>query len=503
MTAYSTQLITRLRFSLLGLMLFIFVGVAGGTVMVIADDRRQEILNAAKTMQSLAMVLSKEADSTLALAETVLSNLVKDLDLRRLDALSDAQNIHKVLDRQHRIMQGAGEAPSFAHLFIVGPDGSVVANSVTYPPPKVRVTERDFFVYHRDHPSSELHISQPEYSHVTQERIIFLTKRLEDQSGTFLGVIGIHLKLHHFDHIYGSLGLPPGGTVTVIRSDGWGVYRYPLAESFFKKSIEDHAGFQKMMGQRAGYLDIVKSPYDDVLRVAGFYASDKYPLLSIVTVTHDSILINWLRNTIQISMMAGVGVLFIIALGVFSYRQLGHLNYALELSSHDSLTGLRNRRAFDDRIGEEWRRAIRGAYPVSLLFVDVDFFKLYNDAYGHRAGDKCLIKIAQAMEKDFVRGGEFVARYGGEEFVVLLPNTDLNEAEKSAAHLLKAVQNLQIEHKQSSVSAYVTVSIGIASLAPVQNMNKDDLIEMADSALYAAKHAGRNQCAVYSGTSRP
>ncbi|WP_170826935.1 sensor domain-containing diguanylate cyclase [Magnetovibrio blakemorei] len=500
MTGYSTQLITKLRFSLLGLMLFIFVGVTTGTVMVITDDRKQEIVNAAKTMQSLAMVLSKEADSTLALADTVLSNLIKDLDLHRLDAFSDAQHIHKVLEHQHQIMQGGGEVPSFAHLFILGPDGSVVANSVTYPTPKLNAAERDFFVYHRDHPSYELHISQPDYSKITQERVIFLTKRLEDPSGTFLGIIGIHLKLRHFDHIYGSLELPPGGTVTIIRSDGWGVYRYPMAESFFKKSIQDHAGFRKMMGQRAGYLKTTKSPYDSTLRVAGFYASDKYPLLSIVTVTHDSILINWLQSAIQISIMVGVGVLFIIALAFFSYRQLGHLNYALELSSHDSLTKLRNRRAFDDRIGEEWRRAIRGAYPVSLLFVDVDFFKLYNDEYGHRTGDKCLIKIAQAMEKDFVRAGEFVARYGGEEFVVLLPNTDLSGAEKSAMHLLKAVQGLQIEHKQSSVSAYVTVSIGIASLVPVQNMNKDDLVEMADSALYAAKHAGRNQCAVYTDT---
>lgn len=497
MAAYSSKLITKLRFSLLGLMLFIFMGGAGGTVMVIADARQQEIQGAAKGMQSLAMVLSKESDSTLALADTILTSLVKELDLHRFDAFSDAQNIYEVLKHQHQVLQGNGEAPSFAHLFVAGPDGKSVANSVTYPTPQGDAAERDFFVYHRDHKTSDLHVSQPEYSKVTQERIIYLTKRLEDSSGTFLGIIGIHLKLRHFDHIFSSLGLPPGGTVTIVRSDGWGVYRYPMAESFFKKSIEAHSGFQKMLGQRVGNLETVNSPYDDVVRVAGFYASNKYPLISIVTVTHDSILINWLANAMRTAVLVGLGMLIVFAFAVFSHRQAGHLDYALHLSSRDSLTDLSNRRAFDDRMDEEWRRAIRGEYPLALLFVDVDFFKLYNDAYGHRAGDKCLIAIAQAMEKDFARGGEFVARYGGEEFVVLLPNTDVSEAEKSAAHLLAAVHGLQIEHKKSTVSANVTVSIGVAAVVPVQNMNKGDLVEQADSALYDAKHAGRNQCAVY------
>lgn len=497
MAAYSAKLITRLRFSLLGLMLVVFLGVAAGTVKVIADDRQQEILNAAKAMQSLAMVLSKESDSTLALADTVLTNLVKELDLHSLDAFSNAQNIYKVLENQYQVLQGDGEAPSFAHLFVIGPDGINVANSVSYPSAKVNTAESNFFVYHRDHKSSALRISQPDYSRVTQEHIIFLTKRLEDSSGAFLGVIGIHLKLRHFDHIFSALGLPPGGTVTIIRSDGWGVYRYPMAESFFKKSIAGHEGFQKMLGQRVGLLEVVKSPYDDVLRVAGFYASDKYPLLSIVTVTHNSILINWLDNAIRTGVIVGVGMLIVFGFAVFTHRQAGHLDFALHLSSRDALTELNNRRAFDDRMDEEWRRAVRGEYSLALLFVDVDFFKLYNDAYGHRAGDKCLIAIAQAMEKEFVRGGEFVARYGGEKFVVLLPNTDLSEAEKSAKHLLEAIHALRIEHKKSTASPYVTVSIGVAAVLPVQNMNKGDLVEMADSALYNAKHAGRNQCAVY------
>lgn len=501
MAAYSIKLLSKLRFYLLGLMLFTSIGVVVVTLTLVSEDRKHEIMHASLTMQSLAMVLSKEADSTLTLADTVLTGLIKDLDLHHLDAFSNEQKLFAALDQQRQILEGDGEAPSFAHLFILGPDGDNVANSVSYPTSRVNAADRTYFIHHRDHKSSDLHISQPKYSKITQERIIFLTKRLEDAAGAFMGIIGIHLKLRHFDHIFSTLGLAPGGTVTVIRTDGWGIFRYPMAESFFHKSIQDHAGFQKMMSRKSGYLEVIQSPYDAASRVAGFYASDKYPLLSVVTVTLDSVLINWLRNTTRTTLVAAVGLFVILALAFFAHRQGAHLIYALRLSSHDSLTGLHNRRAFDERIDEEWRRAMRGEYPLSLLFVDVDFFKAYNDEYGHRAGDKCLKAIARAMEKDFARGGEMITRYGGEEFVIVLPNTDLDAAEKSANRLREAVQNLEIEHRKSSVCSTVTISIGVASLVPSQQTNKEDLVEMADNALYAAKHGGRNQCQVYQGAS--
>ncbi|NQU56011.1 MAG: GGDEF domain-containing protein, partial [Rhodospirillales bacterium] len=487
LASYSVKLLTNLRFFLLALMVVIFLGVIAATVWLIYEDRQHEITHSSESMQSLAMVLSKEADSTLTLADTVLTGLITDLELHSLGAFSDTKKIHLALDQKRQILLGDGETPSFAHLFVLGPDGFGVTNSVSHLSARIDVSGRSYFNFHLDNKTSDLHISQPAYSKVTQERIIFLTRRLEDTSGEFMGVIGIHLKLRHFDHLYGSLKLPPGGTVTVIRADGWGVFRYPLADPFFEKSVYDEPGFMKMMSRKAGHWKIIKSPYDDALRVAGYFVSDKYPLLSVVSITHDSVLINWLQNTIRTAIIAGAGALFIIALALFSHRQIGHLIYALQLSSHDSLTGLWNRRAFDDRMDEEWRRAIRREQPMSLFFVDVDFFKLYNDEYGHRAGDKCLKALATTMVEDFARGGEFVARYGGEEFVILLPNTELSAAEKSATHLLDTIHGLQIPHKNSTVSSYVTISVGVATLVPTQDTNMDDLTEIADNALYDAK----------------
>jgi len=385
---YNIKLLNNLRYFLLALMAAVFLGVVAATVWVIYEDRQHEISHAAESMQSLAMVLSKEADSTLTLADTVLTGLISDHELHSLGAFSDTKKIHLALKRQRQILLGDGETPSFAHLFVLGPDAFNVANSVSHPSARVDVSDRSYFIYHRDNKTSDLRISQPAYSKVTQERIIFVTKRLEDASGEFMGVIGIHLKLRHFDHLYSSLKLPPGGTVTVIRSDGWGVFRYPLADPFFEKSVYDAPGFKEMMSRKAGHWDVIKSPYDNALRVAGYYVSEKYPLHRVVTITHDSVLISWLKNTIRTTLIAAAGTRFMIALALFSHRQIGHLIYALQLSSHDPLTGLANRRAFDDRLNEEWRRAIRQEHPMSQLFGDVDFFKLYNDEYGQRAGDK-------------------------------------------------------------------------------------------------------------------
>ncbi|MDH5180791.1 MAG: diguanylate cyclase [Gammaproteobacteria bacterium] len=177
--------------------------------------------------------------------------------------------------------------------------------------------------------------------------------------------------------------------------------------------------------------------------------------------------------------------------------QLAEANRELEyLVRTDSLTQVANRRMFDETIPNEFKRAMRQGSHISLLLFDVDYFKKYNDHYGHPEGDACLVKVAQAARQLFKRSGELVARYGGEEFVVVMPNTDLAHAEASAAALLEKVQQLQIPHEQSPITAHVTISIGISSLIPDMSCSETDLIQVADSALYAAKKNGRNRYAI-------
>ena len=160
----------------------------------------------------------------------------------------------------------------------------------------------------------------------------------------------------------------------------------------------------------------------------------------------------------------------------------------------DGLTQIANRRRFDEKLHEEWGRLKRGfpRGPLSLIMCDVDYFKRYNDTYGHLAGDDCLRAIAAVMRQSVRRPADLVARYGGEEFVMILPTTNLNGAAKIAESIRIAVRNLKIEHISSTVNRYVTVSLGVAEAYPSDQFKPELLVETADQAMYAAKRRGRN-----------
>ena len=163
------------------------------------------------------------------------------------------------------------------------------------------------------------------------------------------------------------------------------------------------------------------------------------------------------------------------------------------LASLDGLTGVPNRRIFDERLDAEWRACRRSGSPLSLLMVDVDHFKLYNDHYGHLDGDQCLKAIASALASSVERGRDMLARFGGEEFVCLLPDTDLEGAKHIAEKLRQAVEGLAIPHVESKTAATVTVSLGVATTAECDALEPPDLLKVADEQLYLAKQSGRNR----------
>ncbi len=164
----------------------------------------------------------------------------------------------------------------------------------------------------------------------------------------------------------------------------------------------------------------------------------------------------------------------------------------------DSLTKIANRRKFDARINLEWKRLAREKSKLALIICDIDYFKLYNDTYGHQAGDDCLIAVARKIKKTVKRPADLVARYGGEEFAVILPNTHAKGAMYIAEAIRTAVKNLKIPHSDSSADRYVTLSLGVSSIVPADNIPLASLIERADRALYQAKEQGRNQSIVKS-----
>jgi two-component system chemotaxis family response regulator WspR len=181
-------------------------------------------------------------------------------------------------------------------------------------------------------------------------------------------------------------------------------------------------------------------------------------------------------------------------------EQLEKMNSELELSNRelqrlsslDGLTGLANRRQFDETLLQEWQRAMRAGMPLSLIFADIDFFKRYNDQYGHQAGDDCLKQVATALQKTIHRPGDLMSRYGGEEFVMVLPETTEQGALAVAEKVLATVTGLKIPHANSDAADHVTLSIGVATACPQEGSRPQRLIETADKMLYRAKDRGRN-----------
>lgn len=182
-------------------------------------------------------------------------------------------------------------------------------------------------------------------------------------------------------------------------------------------------------------------------------------------------------------------------------KELEKTNEQLQDLTHiDALTGIANRRHFDTHVDLEWKRAIRDKTNMSIIMIDIDFFKDYNDTYGHPEGDKCLQKIAHTLSINLHRPGDYLARYGGEEFVVLLTETDAKGAEIIAEALRASVEHLEIIHSGSRTGDFVTISLGVASTVPWQNSNYRDLLNLADAALYEAKREGRNRVKITTST---
>ncbi|MBD3821285.1 MAG: sensor domain-containing diguanylate cyclase [Thiotrichales bacterium] len=174
--------------------------------------------------------------------------------------------------------------------------------------------------------------------------------------------------------------------------------------------------------------------------------------------------------------------------------ELERLNTKFErITTYDGLTGVLNRRAFDEIVEKEWKRALRDDTELSLIIVDIDHFRDYNMAYGHLAGDDCLRLVASTLSKVVKRSSDIVARYGGEEFAILLPNTGLADAIKLSERCRVSILDLKTPHESSEVHSILTVSVGVCTISPEFDFNMYTFIEAADTCLYEAKSNGRNQ----------
>lgn len=235
---------------------------------------------------------------------------------------------------------------------------------------------------------------------------------------------------------------------------------------------------------------------DGVNRLYTFDSIEDTPLVIDVALAVDEVLEPWVRRAALIVPVTLALFLSVMAQIVLFRREM-RLRRAFEAqlqtqAQTDGLTGIANRRTFDETLGREWQSARREGQPLSLLFLDADRFKLYNDRYGHQEGDELLKMLALALKKIARRPRDLAARYGGEEFVVLLPNTSRQRAMGIAESIRRAIVEQRVPH-QDNEGGIVTVSIGVATVIPAADGDAAGLVEAADAAVYQAKKAGRNR----------
>jgi len=470
------------------------------------NSREYHLHDKEVAMSNLSQTLASQAQSTIKQADTLLFTLVDRLEN---DGMGPAQ-----LPRLQRLLSAQRSELSQLHgLFVYGPDGSWIVNSNGATVTDANNADREYFIYHRDHPDRGPHIGPSIKSRSTGEWIMTVSRRINHPDGSFAGVAVATIYLHHFLALYDSIDMGNNGAINLIADNGTIVVRRPFNEADIGTNVANGPLFNKLLPNATFGTATFKSVIDGVERVLGYRRVNGYPLIVSAALNKEEVLDGWRQESMNSAAIVALLLGFLGALGyrlIRVMRQQNHIqsellgaqekllevNRSLELLAlEDALTGLANRRQFDLFMVAEMGRAKRSQSGLALLMIDVDHFKLFNDHYGHLAGDECLRHISVIIRDNIKRPGDLAARYGGEEFAVVLPGTDYVGAFLVAEKIRRAVQLAGMEHSESAVGV-VTVSLGVCAYDPASQAVADDLIGAADKALYVAKASGRNMSVI-------
>ncbi|MFL9925179.1 diguanylate cyclase [Herbaspirillum lusitanum] len=359
--------------------------------------------------------------------------------------------------------------------------------------------DRPYFTEQRDKPDLGLYISKPiDAKFARGLQVIVLSKRLSNEDGSFAGVVLMALNLSYFRDLFSGLQLGEAGVMSLYSRDGVVYMRLPSTADAIGRDISTSPGFQQikpMMARDSGSF-VVRAITDGVQRLYAFRNIPGTELMVFVGRSEQDIFMHWRDSLYAVaSLMLLFSIACVLLLRVVrrEFRQRQEAEEKLRtLVRIDGLTGLLNRRALDDMLAALWGRCRRQEGSFSLLFIDVDYFKFYNDNYGHQQGDEVLVAVAQTIAGQLPRSSDIAARYGGEEFIVVLEETDADGALLVGEKIRAAIEQLNILHARSQCG-HVTASIGAATYRRELYADIDAVLNAADAALYQAKADGRNR----------
>lgn len=490
----------RLVLTFMAVVLLTFLAVEGWRIW---RDYRQEFTDAERVVSNLARASAQHAEDAIRQVDAITAVLAERLEGDGLGHL-DRPRLHALLAQQKAIM------PQLHGLFVYGADGSWLVSDEANLPADANNADRDYFIYHRTHTNRDIHIGSVVRSRTSSDLIIPISRRLDNPDGTFAGVLLGTIKVQWFVDYYGGFKIDESGALVLAKRDGTVLVRRPFVEEVVGDSLADSEIFRNQLPYASEGIVEAVAVIDGTTRLYAYRALDSYPMVAEAGLSRDSIIAPWRHDAIK---TIAVLVLLLVGLAVFGWVVLRQLRerIAIERALHqanqtlqamaltDSLTRLGNRRRLDAVFEAELKRARRHDYPVALVMLDLDHFKLYNDRYGHPMGDQCLRRVAELLQQALKRPADLAVRYGGEEFTLLLPDTDGHGAELIVQDIQAQLRRQGIEHAASTLGV-VSISAGIAACRPGQEtVSPEALIAAADEALYQAKRQGRDGYTVAKG----
>jgi diguanylate cyclase (GGDEF)-like protein len=362
----------------------------------------------------------------------------------------------------------------------------------------VDVSDRAYFQRARE--THKLYIDTAIVSRLPGTPILFsVSKPVYDSHGKLIAVVAVGMETNQLTSFYSLFGFAVAPTISVYKGNGGLVARNPgMAEHVGKSNAKSMMFTTLLPRAPAGTFDSL-SPIDGKRRLAAYRSLPDLDLVIFSGIERPVAFAAWRTRALRSATIMTVTLALILGVLLVAYRAIAAQSQLLEENRHlddlatsDSLTGIGNRRMFERTLKRDWSKHSRSGAPLSVVLIDVDFFKPFNDHYGHQAGDACLHQVAQALASSLQREGDLVARYGGEEFVAVL-DCDREGALLMAERMRRRVEALEIPHVRSRANPFVTASFGVASTENTRLHDADELLVLADKALYAAKAGGRNQ----------
>ncbi|MEE4678662.1 sensor domain-containing diguanylate cyclase [Pseudomonas alliivorans] len=456
---------------------------------LLVRERTDTALSAARTASNMVQLIDADVMRNAELYDSSLQGMIKAWQR------TDLKNLSPEL-RQLVLFDRSTAAPYKGDLVLLDNRGEIIADSLSVIPRDDNFSDRSYFKEHATDPSLELHVSSPYKTRWGyKDWCIGFSRRMSGPNGEFMGIASAAMRLVYFKQLFMSQRLGNDSSINLINTQGILIVRHPEkdGQDLIGKDYSRTANFQRMLREGEGSF----SAWSTQLNAQRFYTFSRVgnlPLIVVIGQSEAEVYAVWRRNAWLVGSATSVLCLGILWLTGLLCRELRRRQRAEDqlacLAATDGLTGLDNRRQMDTSMETEWSRAQRSGKPLSMLMIDVDHFKAFNERHGHQGGDQALRKVAQTIAGNIRRPGDMAARYGGEEFVVVLPETDSKGALKIAENVRKAIETLPPFPCDEQP---ITVSIGVASQTVHSGDKLAAFFGIADKALYQAKNNGRNR----------